>query len=68
MLPPMEAPHADELRVLEDKFPGWQIWVVGVYVAPGTRGQRWCAQLGKRHLEADTAGHLAEYIAEWPDL
>ena len=63
-------PLADELRVLEDKFPGWQVWVVGTW--DGTRrGQRWCARrvVGgvMTRKEADTAGHLAEYLSEWPD-
>jgi len=61
MLLPMFNPHEhdDRLRDLRDRFPGWRIWYVPCY----GKGLTWCAQ-PLPHLEADSAEHLAEYIAD----
>jgi hypothetical protein len=54
----------DTLTSLKARHPGWPIWVVPLCAG----GETWCARkIGaplEETLTADTAAHLAEYIAE----
>lgn len=56
-----EWPHETASR-LERDYPGWEVWYVPTFAS----GTVWCARRrdDEAHvLNADTAGHLAEYIA-----
>jgi hypothetical protein len=62
----MGNPTTDEIvKALERDWPRWQIWTVNRYVG----GTTWCARRwdwkpGDTVLNAGTAEHLAEYLAE----
>ncbi len=59
----MENPNARDLARLQADWPNWEVWIV--YKVIG--GPTWCARRRddhKRVLNADLAGHLAEYLEE----
>jgi hypothetical protein len=57
----MRHPNDETVAHLECDWPNWQFWTVHRYIG----GTVWCARRRddhKRVLNADSPGHLAEYL------
>jgi hypothetical protein len=61
----MANPNDETIMRLERDYPGWQVWVVYRYIGgPVWCARRWDWQPGQTVLNADSAEHLAQYLAE----